>query len=103
MGMVIDGEWIDDDEKYRNPQGGAFVRAERRRVGSSTVNCGARSRKRSRRRDRLTTPKLVASKPGIFITLPAAGAAVAFGLDRALLQLGDVPAALGAPGASLFE
>ena len=28
MGMVIDGEWIDDDEKYRNPTGGAFVRAE---------------------------------------------------------------------------
>ena len=28
MGMVIDGQWIDDDEKYRNPQGGAFVRAE---------------------------------------------------------------------------
>lgn len=28
MGMVIDGEWIDDDEKYRNPEGGAFVRAE---------------------------------------------------------------------------
>ena len=27
MGMVIDGEWIDDDEKYRNPTGGAFVRA----------------------------------------------------------------------------
>lgn len=28
MGMVINGEWIDDDEKYRNPTGGAFVRAE---------------------------------------------------------------------------
>ena len=28
MGMVIEGKWIDDDEKYRNPQGGAFVRAE---------------------------------------------------------------------------
>lgn len=28
MGMLIDGEWIVDDEKYRNPQGGAFVRAE---------------------------------------------------------------------------
>lgn len=28
MGMVIDGTWIDDDEKYRNPQGGAFVRPE---------------------------------------------------------------------------
>ncbi len=26
MGMLIDGKWIDDDEKYRNPQGGAFVR-----------------------------------------------------------------------------
>ncbi|PPR11422.1 MAG: Glutathionyl-hydroquinone reductase YqjG [Alphaproteobacteria bacterium MarineAlpha11_Bin1] len=28
MGMVIDGKWIDDDEKYRNPTGGTFVRAE---------------------------------------------------------------------------
>ena len=28
MGMLIDGEWIDDDAKYRNPEGGAFVRAE---------------------------------------------------------------------------
>ena len=28
MGMVIDGEWIDDDSKYRNPAGGAFVRPE---------------------------------------------------------------------------
>lgn len=28
MGMVIDGKWIDDDEKFRNPEGGAFVRAE---------------------------------------------------------------------------
>ena len=28
MGMVIDGKWIDDDEKFRNPTGGAFVRAE---------------------------------------------------------------------------
>jgi putative glutathione S-transferase len=26
MGMLIDGKWIDDDEKFRNPQGGAFVR-----------------------------------------------------------------------------
>jgi len=26
--MVIDGKWIDDDAKYRNPTGGAFVRAE---------------------------------------------------------------------------
>ena len=28
MGMVIEGEWIDDDAKYHNPTGGAFVRAE---------------------------------------------------------------------------
>ena len=28
MGMVIDGKWIDDDAKFRNPTGGAFVRAE---------------------------------------------------------------------------
>ncbi len=28
MGMVIDGKWIDDDARYRNPEGGAFVRAE---------------------------------------------------------------------------
>ena len=28
MGMVIEGAWIDDDAKYRNPTGGAFVRAE---------------------------------------------------------------------------
>ena len=28
MGMVIDGNWLDDDAKYRNPEGGAFVRAE---------------------------------------------------------------------------
>ncbi len=28
MGMVIEGEWIDDDAAYRNPKGGAFVRAE---------------------------------------------------------------------------
>ncbi|MEC7490995.1 MAG: glutathione S-transferase family protein [Pseudomonadota bacterium] len=28
MGMVIDGEWIEDDTKYRNPAGGAFVRPE---------------------------------------------------------------------------
>ena len=28
MGMVIDGRWIDDDAAYRNPEGGAFVRAE---------------------------------------------------------------------------
>ena len=28
MGMLIDGAWIDDDAKYRNPEGGAFVRAE---------------------------------------------------------------------------
>ncbi len=28
MGMLIDGAWIDDDARYRNPEGGAFVRAE---------------------------------------------------------------------------
>ena len=28
MGMVIDGKWIDDDEKYRNPTGGEFVRPD---------------------------------------------------------------------------
>ena len=28
MGMLIDGAWIDDDAKYRNPEGGAFVRAQ---------------------------------------------------------------------------
>lgn len=28
MGMLIDGEWIDDDEKYRNPEGGGFVRPQ---------------------------------------------------------------------------
>lgn len=28
MGMLIDGEWIEDDAKYRNPEGGAFARAE---------------------------------------------------------------------------
>ena len=28
MGMVIDGKWIDDDEKFRNPDGGAFVRPQ---------------------------------------------------------------------------
>ncbi len=28
MGMVVDGKWIDDDAKYRNPEGGAFVRPE---------------------------------------------------------------------------
>ena len=28
MGMLIDGKWIDDDARYRNPDGGAFVRAE---------------------------------------------------------------------------
>lgn len=28
MGMLIDGEWIDDDAKYREGEGGAFVRAE---------------------------------------------------------------------------
>ena len=28
MGMLIDGSWVEDDSKYRNPTGGAFVRAE---------------------------------------------------------------------------
>ncbi|NKB21038.1 MAG: glutathione S-transferase family protein [Alphaproteobacteria bacterium] len=28
MGMLIDGEWVDDDEKFRNAEGGAFVRPE---------------------------------------------------------------------------
>ena len=28
MGMLIEGEWIDDDSKYRNPTGGEFVRPE---------------------------------------------------------------------------
>ena len=28
MGMVIDGQWIDNDEKFRNPTGGAFVRPQ---------------------------------------------------------------------------
>jgi glutathionyl-hydroquinone reductase len=28
MGMVIDGQWIDDDSAYRNAKGGSFVRAE---------------------------------------------------------------------------
>jgi putative glutathione S-transferase len=28
MGMLIEGKWIDDDEKYRNPTGGAFVRPQ---------------------------------------------------------------------------
>ena len=26
MGMLIDGQWITDDSKYRNPEGGAFSR-----------------------------------------------------------------------------
>ena len=26
MGMLIDGEWVDDDSVYRNAEGGAFVR-----------------------------------------------------------------------------
>ena len=38
MGMVIDGKWIDDDEKYRNPTGGAFVRAESVWRGSVTAD-----------------------------------------------------------------
>ena len=28
MGMLVEGKWIDDDAKYRNPEGGAFVRPE---------------------------------------------------------------------------
>jgi len=28
MGMLIDGNWVDDDSKYRNPDGGAFVRPQ---------------------------------------------------------------------------
>ena len=28
MGMVIEGKWVDDDAKYRNPDGGAFVRPQ---------------------------------------------------------------------------
>lgn len=28
MGMLIDGEWVDDDAKFRNAEGGAFVRPE---------------------------------------------------------------------------
>ena len=28
MGMVIEGAWVDDDAKYRNPTGGEFVRAQ---------------------------------------------------------------------------
>ena len=28
MGMLIDGKWVEDDAKYRNPEGGAFVRSE---------------------------------------------------------------------------
>ena len=28
MGMVIEGKWIDDDAKYRNPTGGTFVRPD---------------------------------------------------------------------------
>jgi len=28
MGMLVKGEWIDDDEKYRNSESGAFVRPE---------------------------------------------------------------------------
>ena len=28
MGMLIDGEWIDDDSTYRNAEGGAFVRPD---------------------------------------------------------------------------
>lgn len=28
MGMLVDGEWLDDDERYRRSQDGAFVRPE---------------------------------------------------------------------------
>ena len=28
MGMLIEGKWIDDDARYRNAEGGTFVRAE---------------------------------------------------------------------------
>ena len=28
MGMLIEGQWIDDDEKYRNSTSGTFVRPE---------------------------------------------------------------------------
>lgn len=28
MGMLIDGEWVDDDAKFRNTEGGAFLRPE---------------------------------------------------------------------------
>ena len=28
MGMVIDGKWVDDDARYRNPNGGAFFRPQ---------------------------------------------------------------------------
>ena len=28
MGMVIDGKWVDDDAKHRNPDGGEFVRPQ---------------------------------------------------------------------------
>ena len=28
MVMLIDGEWVDDDAKFRNTEGGAFVRPE---------------------------------------------------------------------------
>jgi hypothetical protein len=28
MGMVINGKWVDDDAKYSNPDGGAFVRPQ---------------------------------------------------------------------------
>ena len=38
MGMVIEGAWIDDDAKYRNPTGGAFVRAESNFRGRVTAD-----------------------------------------------------------------
>ena len=28
MGMIIDGKWVDDDAKFRNPEDGAFVRPQ---------------------------------------------------------------------------
>ncbi len=28
MGMLVEGEWVQEDEKYRNSESGAFVRPE---------------------------------------------------------------------------
>jgi putative glutathione S-transferase len=36
--MLIEGKWIDDDEKYRNPTGGAFVRPQSRWRNSVTAD-----------------------------------------------------------------